>query len=117
MWDLKLYFVSLLQRTYSRKNCELECESDLIYQACGCVLYYMPRMGNDTTICNRDDYDCYKTVKQAIDLTQNDSYSCSCMPGCFELSYGSEVSLSRLGTEKFYTKENIAKTFGDAFSQ
>lgn len=104
-------------RTYSRKNCELECQSTLIQEACGCVLYYMPKISNETSICNRDDYECYKDMIRAIELTQNDTYSCKCLPGCFELSYNSEVSIARLGTDNFYTKNNLAKRFGATFSE
>ncbi|KAJ6634965.1 Pickpocket protein 28 [Pseudolycoriella hygida] len=104
-------------RTYSRKNCELECQSYLIEQACGCVLYFMPKMGNETPICNRDDFDCYRDMISAIELTQNETYSCNCLPGCFELSYSNEVSVAKLGTDQFYTKGNFAKLYGAKYSQ
>ncbi len=117
-YEMKMnHYIAIASRTYSRKNCELECQSNLIYQTCGCVLYYMPRTSNETSICNRDDYDCYKTMIQAIELTENDTYSCNCLPGCFELSYSSEVSIASLGSDKFYTKNNIIKKFGTAFSR
>lgn len=37
--------------------------------------------------------------------------------GCFELSYTGDVSIARLGTDGFYTKNNLAKRFGATFSQ
>lgn len=96
----------------------------------------MPRIGNETPICNgclninyknhvikckilgnRDDYDCYTDMIRAIELTQNDTYLCNCFPGCFELSYTGDVSIARLGTDQFYTKSNFAKKFGATFSE
>lgn len=77
----------------------------------------MPKTDNETSICNRDDYDCYKAMKRAIELTQNDTYSCRCLPGCFELSYSSEVSIASLGTDEFYTKNNLVKKFGAKFAK
>ena len=50
-------------RTYSKKNCEMECESRLTESVCGCVLYYMPRTTDDTTICSRKDAECYEKIK------------------------------------------------------
>lgn len=77
----------------------------------------MPKMGNDTPICNRDDFDCYQDMIRAIELTRNSTYSCSCLPGCFELSYTGEVSIANLATEEFITKNNIVKKFGTKFSR
>ncbi|KAG4074411.1 hypothetical protein HA402_000390 [Bradysia odoriphaga] len=107
--------LSCILRTYSRKNCELECQSNLIFEACGCVLYYMPRTSNETSICNRDDYDCYSTTLRAIEFRRNETFTCHCLPACFELSYGSEISNAHLGTEQFHTKNNFIKAFGKGF--
>lgn len=71
-------------------------------------------MGNDTAICSRDHYNCYKDLLRA--LAQNDTFSCKCLPGCFELSYAADVSIARLGTDTFHTKSNFAKRFGAQFS-
>lgn len=94
-------------RTYSRKNCEMECESRLLESVCGCVLYYMPRVNEETTICNRDDWTCYDTIKLAIELNTNDTYKCSCLPSCFELSYTSSMSNSRLGVGDFTLRQEF----------
>ncbi|XP_037037296.1 pickpocket protein 28-like [Bradysia coprophila] len=102
-------------RTYSRKNCELECQSNLILEACGCVLYYMPRTSNETSICNRDDYDCYSNTMRAIEFKRNETFTCHCLPACFELSFSGEISNAHLGTEPFHTKNNFIKAFGKGF--
>lgn len=113
--DSLINFISCIPRTYSRKNCELECQSNLIYQACGCVLYYMPRTSNETSICNRDDYDCYSTMMRAIELRKNETFSCHCMPACFEIAYTAEISNAHLGTENFYTKNHFIKRLGGRY--
>lgn len=99
-------------RTYSRKNCEMECESRLLIEKCGCVLYYMPRVDEKTNICNRDDWECYEKIKRAIEMAVNDTYECQCLPGCFEISYGSEISTALLGLEGYMIKQNIIKNMG-----
>lgn len=98
--------------TYSRKNCEMECESRYLIEQCGCVLYYMPRFDESTNICNRDDWQCYETIKLAVESASNDSFQCNCLPGCFEMNYGAEVSTARLGTEGFEIRENAMRALG-----
>lgn len=85
----------------------MECESRILESVCGCVLYYMPRVNKDTTICNRDDWTCYDNIKLAIELNTNDSYKCSCLPSCFELSYVSDISHATLGTGDFSLRQEF----------
>lgn len=109
-------------RTYSKKNCEMECESYLIAQYCGCVLYYMPKIYDDIKICSRQDASCYEKIRIAIELQDNTSLSCTCLPGCYEISYQRELTTSALGNKDShviklefmqnipyeYAKDNIA---------
>lgn len=77
----------------------MECESRLVSSVCGCVLYYMPRVDENTTICSRDDIECSKELKRTIQMGLNQTFRCDCLPGCFEISYRSEVTTTRLGNE------------------
>lgn len=110
-------------RTYSKKNCEMECEALLMAQHCDCVMYYMPKLNEDIKICSRSNSQCYEHVRTEIKLQNNQNYSCSyCLPGCFEYSFGREITTAALGnTELFrirdkylsgmsfaYLKENVA---------
>lgn len=92
---------------YSRKNCEMECVSLLIEADCDCVLYYMPRQYNGSKICNRKKATCYEKVLFSIDSTHSQDKTCSCLPACFEINYGRELSSAKLGTGAFQTAENI----------
>lgn len=56
--------LNLIIRTYTKKNCELECESTLTEQSCGCVQYYMPRTTEETNICSRNNIECYMKIKR-----------------------------------------------------
>lgn len=94
-------------RTYSRKNCEMECEARIIEQFCGCVQFFMPRINENTNICNQKDFKCYDELSVAIELGHNQTYSCSCLPGCFEISYKPSVFMSELGTGDYLMQDNI----------
>lgn len=72
---------------------------------CGCVVYYMPRIRADINICNRLDFKCIERVQTIIDLGQNSTFSCRCLPACFEVSYASSLAVSRLGYEGFLLRD------------
>lgn len=91
--------VAFVKSTYTRKNCEMECESRLLSSVCGCVLYYMPRVDENTVVCSRDDIDCSNELKLVIQLGLNATYRCECLPGCFEISYRADVTTALLSNE------------------
>lgn len=83
-------------RTYSRKNCELECESKILMKKCSCVLYYLPRIDPTVAICGPKDNLCTNEVQSQIE-SSNSSVSCdSCLPGCFELNYQTVLTASQM---------------------
>ena len=102
-------------KIYSKNNCEMECSSKTTEEACGCTLYYMPRkFTNGSKICNRKKANCYEKVLYNIASSMVEEYSCNyCLPACFEINYGREISSSKLGTGDFITAEAIKKR-GDA---
>lgn len=57
-------------------------------------------------ICGRAEYSCYNQIKTAIELGENTTYKCVCLPACFELNYGAEISKAPLTT---VPKENALK--------
>lgn len=101
--------------TYSRKNCEMECVSLLVEKTCGCVLYFMPRNFNGSSICNRKKSQCYEKVLYDIDHSGNSEFSCSCLPACFEFNYNKEMSVAKLGHGSFQTQEEIFVDNGAEF--
>ncbi|CAG9802120.1 unnamed protein product [Chironomus riparius] len=92
---------------YSKKNCEMECNSKLTESECGCTLYFMPRKyDNESKICSRLEAPCYENIIYKIQNTMNGNLSCNhCLPACFEINYGREISSSILGTGSFQTVE------------
>lgn len=56
----------------------------------------MPRADDDITICGRIDSACVNEVTRELRLKANSSYSCECLPGCFAVSYETEISLTPL---------------------
>lgn len=93
--------------TYTRRNCERECEARMIEDKCGCVLYYMPRTGPDTKVCSRSNYDCYAEIRLALELATNDSYTCKCLPSCSEINFSQTVSSSSLFSSDYMVAEEF----------
>lgn len=90
-------------RTYSKKNCEMECEAILISNHCGCILYYMPKVNEEVKICSRQDAMCYERVRVAIEKQNDKTFSCDkCLPGCYEFSFGRELTVADLGDSALF---------------
>lgn len=85
-------------RTYSRKNCQLECESSILQATCGCVMFFMPRWNDSASVCGHTDAKCSRSVRLAIENVHNRTFECDCLPGCFEISYRADVSTALLGS-------------------
>nr|XP_046475640.1 pickpocket protein 28 isoform X2 [Neodiprion pinetum] len=94
-------------RTYTQRNCILECEANFTQQICSCVQHYMPKSAN-TTICGKKDEKCADQARLIMELKLYDdenttslfnasqTSSCNCWPGCFEINYNAELSQSKL---------------------
>lgn len=105
-------------RTYSRRNCEMECESHFIEEQCGCILYYMPRTTENSTICKQSDKICYdKFIIDRGSLLEIQNNTCNCMPACFELNYTPEISTSLLGNGKFSVQLEVLEKMNPNFVQ
>lgn len=88
----------------------MECSSNITEEECNCTLYWMPRRVNGSKICNRKKAVCYEKVLYNIAYSVEEKFSCSkCLPACFEINYGREISSSKLGTGDFITAEEIPK--------
>lgn len=74
----------------------MECESRLLSIECGCVLYYMPIVDENTTICSREDIECSLQLKLTIQTGQDEMLRCDCLPGCFEIGYQADVTTAML---------------------
>uniref|UniRef100_A0A182PGQ2 Pickpocket n=1 Tax=Anopheles epiroticus TaxID=199890 RepID=A0A182PGQ2_9DIPT len=98
---------------YSRNNCELECESKLILQNCGCVLYYLPKLYEETKICSRANARCYEEIRNSIAFSANTSIFCSCLPGCFEISYVPDLTSAEIQVGTFDTRETMLDNVKD----
>ncbi|XP_076650925.1 pickpocket protein 28 isoform X2 [Halictus rubicundus] len=94
-------------RTYTQRNCVLECEANFTQKMCHCVQYYMPQSSN-TPICEKKDDQCATAARRAMEVKLYDDdngiifinaseiQSCNCYPGCFEINYNVEISQSKI---------------------
>ncbi|XP_026668491.1 pickpocket protein 28-like [Ceratina calcarata] len=117
-------------RTYTQRNCILECEANFTQKTCDCVQYYMPKSSN-TLICEKKDDVCATNARRAMEIklyddesgitsiNASETSSCNCYPGCYEINYKVQVSGGKLvpsfaisdgyiKKNKKYFTENIA---------
>ncbi|CAG4932747.1 unnamed protein product [Colias eurytheme] len=81
-------------RTYTFKNCQMECEARRMLEICKCVLYFMPK-NKTTRICGKADAKCYNNMRNYIPADQTSSCD-ECLPACTELSYLERLSTAPL---------------------
>lgn len=98
-------------RTYSRKNCELECEAKYIKEYCNCILYYLPKVDPNSTICGPKDNKCTREVQRKMESADK-NISCEiCAPACYELGYDTVITSTQLVKGNFITKEDLPDKF------
>ncbi|CAB3220489.1 unnamed protein product [Arctia plantaginis] len=80
-------------RTYTLKNCQMECEARAMLDVCRCVYYYMPK-NKTTPICGKSDAKCYANMSKII--PGQDTSCKECLPACNELAYSERFSWAPL---------------------
>ncbi|XP_045454262.1 pickpocket protein 28-like [Melitaea cinxia] len=84
-------------RTYTLRNCEMECEARIMLDICKCVLYYMPK-NKTTRVCGKADAKCYGNLKQYVPSDRE--LACEeCLPACTEISFSERPSSALLNKD------------------
>ncbi|XP_017850493.1 pickpocket protein 28 [Drosophila busckii] len=97
---------------YTQRNCEMECMSRLLLQHCGCVVFYMPRINGNDTICSIRETQCVERVRlHTVGSTGVASYLDSCLPSCFDLTFNSFTYSTRISAEGFKFANPQLKNF------
>nr|XP_026501362.1 pickpocket protein 28-like isoform X2 [Vanessa tameamea] len=81
-------------RTYTLRNCEMECEARIMLDVCKCVLYYMPK-NKTTRVCGKADAKCYGNMKKYVPRGRERACE-ECLPACTEISYFERPSSAML---------------------
>ncbi|KAG4078929.1 hypothetical protein HA402_010881 [Bradysia odoriphaga] len=98
-------------KTYSKRNCEMECLANYTLGFCGCVKFSMPH-DRSTPICGIAKVNCY--IEAEMDLLEDSDTietskkinSCNCLPACTSISYDTEISQSSYEWKNFYKALN-----------
>lgn len=70
----------------------MECESRLYLERCKCIMYYMPSISKNASICGRSDDGCLERIRETINAEMNEDADCDCLPACNSVDYDGEVS-------------------------
>ncbi|XP_037911902.1 pickpocket protein 28-like [Hermetia illucens] len=76
-------------KTYSQRNCELECEARQIAERCKCIMHYMPRVIPEIAICSVRDMPCVQAADGKAQIANQNGNNCSqdCIAACFDITY------------------------------
>lgn len=81
-------------RQYSQINCFAECRSEMIYQQCNCVPYFMPN-SNVYPVCEMNNLQCVQHNWKLIHMmTVNET--CDCLADCNFNLYSADISAAGL---------------------
>ncbi|XP_050353697.1 pickpocket protein 28-like [Nymphalis io] len=97
-------------RTYTLRNCEMECEARIMLDVCKCVLYYMPK-NKTTRVCGKADAKCYSNMKKYVPSGRERACE-ECLPACTEISYferPSSAMLSKFLVGHYIKSINLAQ--------
>lgn len=85
-------------KSYTQKNCEMECLAELVIKECGCVPFYF--LSNGTTpVCSNQWMMCVGWTEFKVhqkfpgyDLVE----LCGCLPPCNSIKYNFEIIVNKL---------------------
>ncbi|XP_039442692.1 pickpocket protein 28-like isoform X1 [Culex pipiens pallens] len=87
-------------RIYNRRNCEVECLTNITLQLCSCVRFWMPRPVGAPLCGLRDNPCAEKAMSNMIkaeaakvkgESVENAAF-CNCMPSCTHVEYQTQIS-------------------------
>ncbi|KAI8121692.1 Pickpocket protein 28 [Lucilia cuprina] len=115
--DRQCYFSSeknlLYFKYYTRRNCEMECDSKQMFRRCKCVPYHMPKIYANATTCFLNQMDCVVETERLILDPRNLKCKEDCLSGCHDLSYYPDMFVTPLASRDFNLQDpffrNISK--------
>ncbi|CAG9771852.1 unnamed protein product [Ceutorhynchus assimilis] len=82
-------------RTYTTRNCNLECQSNYTLQMCECIPYHLPK-SRQIKYCGKTEKDCVDQAKIDMETVVGNGSSCNCLPSCYSIEYNNHKSFARL---------------------
>ncbi|XP_017494162.1 PREDICTED: pickpocket protein 28-like, partial [Rhagoletis zephyria] len=105
--ELELYYF----RYYTRRNCEMECDSKYFLRRCKCIPYHMPLIYQNASIWDVKDFNCERIAEAEINDEQHVACKRKCLPACFRLEYYPEVYGTPLANTSFVFKDGFFTNF------
>lgn len=109
----------LYYRTYSRRNCEMECEAQLYLEKCNCIKYYMPRIYSNLSVCGLKDLPCIQNISRISNAFKSKELTCIdiCKPSCFDLTFLPVSFGAPLVTQSFKIREKLLEEFNESYAE
>lgn len=91
-------------KTYTRGNCENECEADRFWYSCHCIPFHFLPIGGNETICGLNHSKCIEDMNiYSTNVNLDMDCESNCTEGCIDLNYWSDSFHSRLRKKGNYT--------------
>ncbi|XP_033116858.1 acid-sensing ion channel 2-like [Anneissia japonica] len=107
---------------YSYSGCRIECETEAVFEKCGCRLVEQPSKGGTVPVCSIEKYEC--AVQQLDNYTYGHTdFECDCRLPCSSVIYPLTLSSARLNPrfmkyqlQTLPSEYNTSKKYGDNYT-
>ncbi|CAH1368714.1 unnamed protein product [Tenebrio molitor] len=98
-------------RSYTKRNCRLECQSNHTLNMCHCIPHYLPK-SKIVPVCGKRDEKCAAEAKEDMELVYGNGSSCNCLPSCYEMNFGKSGTYSGLvQMDKKFLLDNVTEEY------
>lgn len=103
---------------YSKRNCEMECLTNMVRTHCGCVSHYMPKMFTNSSICGIQHAECVDLNRRTSMISDEDLENCHdlCWPSCFDLTFDPDIFSIPLSHDGFSVEQQIIQNMSNEFA-
>lgn len=91
-------------KTFTRRNCENECETDRVWDACACVPFHALPIDGNETICGLRHAKCLTNTQIRLSIS-NSALDCeaNCTEGCVDVNYSLDSFQTYLRSKSNYS--------------
>ncbi|XP_075157994.1 pickpocket protein 28-like [Haematobia irritans] len=113
--DRQCYFSDekelLFFKYYTRRNCEMECNTKLVFRLCNCIPNYMPTIVANSSVCFLQDMTCVSMAERVVADKETELCKHECLSGCNELTYFPDLFATPLTQRNYKVQETFFANF------
>uniref|UniRef100_A0A1I8NPJ0 Pickpocket protein 28-like n=1 Tax=Stomoxys calcitrans TaxID=35570 RepID=A0A1I8NPJ0_STOCA len=107
----------LFYKYYTRRNCELECDTQLILRLCNCIPFNMPMIVENSSVCFLQHMSCLDMANHLLDDEQTKACKRECLTGCHDLLYYPDFFKASFIKRRYQVQDPFFANFSEEMMQ